>query len=53
MTPIEIALWLLLLHGGLGAIDTFFHHEWLERLPERPAAGTELALHRRVRCHSS
>ena len=45
MTPIEIALWLLLLHGGLGAIDTFFHHEWLERLPERPAARTELALH--------
>ena len=45
MTPIEVALWLLLLHGGLGAIDTFFHHEWLERLPERPFAATELALH--------
>src|SRR5687768_16108359 len=45
MTPIEIALSLLLLHGGLGAIDTFFHHEWLERLSERPVAATELALH--------
>jgi hypothetical protein len=45
MTPIEIALLLLLLHGVLGAVDTFFHHEWLERLPERPFASRELALH--------
>ena len=44
-TPIEVALLLLLVHGGLGAIDTFFHHEWLERLPERPFAANELALH--------
>jgi hypothetical protein len=45
MTPIEIALLLLLVHGGLGAIDTFLHHEWLEHLPGRPSAATELALH--------
>ena len=45
MTPIEIALLLLLVHGALGAVDTFFHHEWLERLPHRPFAARELALH--------
>ena len=45
MTPIEVALLLLLVHGALGAVDTFFHHEWLERLPHRPFAARELALH--------
>lgn len=45
MTPIEIALVLLLVHGGLGAIDTFYNHEWKERLPSRPEAARELALH--------
>jgi hypothetical protein len=45
MTPIEVALVLLLVHGALGAFDTFFNHEWKERLPHRPEAHTELALH--------
>jgi len=45
MTPIEVALVLLLVHGALGAFDTFYNHEWKERLPQRPEAHTELALH--------
>jgi len=45
MTPIRIALCLLLVHGALGAFDTFYNHEWRERLPSRPEAATELALH--------
>ena len=45
MTPILIALWLLLVHGALGGFDTFYNHEWRERLPRRPEAATELALH--------
>ena len=45
MSPIEIGLCLLLLHGVLGAFDTFYNHEWRERLPHRPAAAHELALH--------
>jgi len=45
MTPIEIALVLLLVHGVLGAFDTFYNHEWKERLPSRPEAAGELALH--------
>ena len=45
MTPIEVALVLLLVHGALGAFDTFYNHEWKERLPHRAEAHTELALH--------
>jgi hypothetical protein len=45
MTPIETALCLLVVHGALGAFDTFYNHEWRERLPSRPEAATELALH--------
>jgi hypothetical protein len=45
VSPIEIALCLLLLHGALGAFDTFYNHEWVEHLPSRPEAATELALH--------
>ncbi len=45
MTPIEIALVLLLLHGALGAFDTFYNHEWQARLPHRTNAGPELQLH--------
>ena len=45
MTPIEIALVLLLVHGAMGAFDTFYNHEWKERLPSRPQATAELALH--------
>lgn len=45
MQPIEIACVLLLVHGALGAFDTFYNHEWVEHLPSRPEAATELALH--------
>jgi hypothetical protein len=45
VTPIDVALVLLLVHGALGAFDTFYNHEWKERLPSRPEAHTELALH--------
>ena len=45
MTPIRIALCLLLVHGALGAFDTFYNHEWVEHLPSRPNAATELLLH--------
>jgi hypothetical protein len=45
MEPITVVLCLLLVHAGLGAFDTFFNHEWQERLPHRPEAATELALH--------
>jgi len=39
------ALTLLLVQGVLGAFDTLCYHEWLQRLPARPAARTELRLH--------
>ena len=45
MEPITVVLCLLLVHAGLGAFDTFFNHEWRERLPHRPEAAGELALH--------
>lgn len=45
MAAIEIALCLLLVQGALGAFDTFYNHEWRERLWSRPEAGIELALH--------
>ena len=43
--PIRIVLILLLVHGGLGAFDTFVNHEWRERLPAQAWAGPELATH--------
>lgn len=48
--PIEVALCLLLVHAGLGAFDTFYNHEWQERLPARPFAAGELALHSARSC---
>jgi hypothetical protein len=45
VTFIEIALVLLLVQAALGAFDTFYSHEWVTRLPDRPEAATELALH--------
>ena len=39
------ALTLLLTQGILGACDTFWYHEWQQRLPHRPSAGRELRLH--------
>ena len=38
-------LGLLLAVAGLGAFDTFWHHEWRARLPFRPGAQRELRLH--------
>lgn len=35
----------LLVQGIIGAIDTLFNHELLERLPQRPAAHAEVGLH--------
>jgi hypothetical protein len=40
------ALWLLSIQGVIGAFDTLYYHEWLARLPARPAqAASELKLH--------
>ena len=39
------ALILLAILGALGAFDTLFYHEWMLRLPSRPTARRELALH--------
>ncbi len=41
----QAALNLLLVQGALGAFDTLWYHEWMQRLPSRPAARTELRLH--------
>lgn len=45
MAPIDIALVFLLIHALLGAVDTFYNHEWVERLPQRAEAHDELRLH--------
>jgi len=45
LTPIDIALALLLVHAALGAFDTFVNHEWREQLRKRPEAAHELLLH--------
>jgi hypothetical protein len=36
---------LLIAVAILGALDTFWHHEWRARLPSRPGAQRELRLH--------
>jgi len=41
----ELVLWLLVLHGVLGGLDVLINHELAERLPHRPGAGLEEALH--------
>jgi hypothetical protein len=41
----DTALTLLIVQGVLGAFDTFWYHEWQQRLPTRPAAVLELRLH--------
>lgn len=45
MDVVTALLWLLVLHAGLGAVDTIVSHEWRERLPHRSWAAGELALH--------
>ena len=39
------ALEILLILGVLGALDTFYYHEWKLRLPETRSARRELRLH--------
>src|SRR5688572_32738876 len=46
--PVTAQTWLLgalLAQGALGAFDTLYNHEHVERLRRRPAARPELALH--------
>jgi uncharacterized protein (TIGR01777 family) len=46
MTAFPPALYALLgLQALLGAFDNLWHHEWQARLPHRPSARRELALH--------
>ena len=45
MTTLDAALLLLIVHGGLGGLDTLYCHEWQARLPIQPWAGRELRLH--------
>ena len=45
MQPITVVASLLVAQAVMGAFDTFFNHEWRERLPHQPWAGRELALH--------
>jgi hypothetical protein len=41
----KATLWLLVVHGSLGAFDTLYFHEWKARLPGRPEMHVELGLH--------
>jgi hypothetical protein len=41
----DTALWLLTAQGVLGAFDTLYYHEWLQRLPARETGRVELRLH--------
>src|SRR5262249_26096589 len=41
----KAALYFLVFLGALGAFDTLYYHEWRLRLPDSPAAATELRLH--------
>jgi hypothetical protein len=40
-----LALEVLLMLGAMGALDTFYYHEWKLRLPETTTARRELRLH--------
>ena len=40
-----LALEVLLVLGAMGALDTFYYHEWKLRLPETATARRELRLH--------
>lgn len=39
------AIWLLMVQGALGALDTLWYHEWKVALHSRAGAGRELVLH--------
>ncbi len=41
----KTALYLLVVVGILGALDTLYYHEWILRLPQQRSARKELRLH--------
>lgn len=44
--PLETWLPVLLVaQGAIGGVDTLLNHEFIERLPQRPQARTEIGLH--------
>jgi len=45
MQLITVVAGLLVAQAMMGAFDTFFNHEWRERLPHQPWAAPELTLH--------
>jgi hypothetical protein len=45
MTPDAVLPALLAAQGVMGGVDTLVNHEWIERLPKRPQARTEIGLH--------
>ena len=45
MQPVDIGIFILVVHGLLGGFDTLYNHEWDARLPYRPNAAHELKLH--------
>ncbi|HVF63463.1 MAG TPA: hypothetical protein VNE58_05675 [Casimicrobiaceae bacterium] len=45
MSTLDAALLVLIVHGALGAVDTFYAHEWRAKLPQQPWARRELTLH--------
>lgn len=45
MADWNVVLWVLAAQGVLGAFDVLYNHEYVERLPHRPAAAREQLLH--------
>lgn len=49
MLPAPIPDWIIpalfLFQGALGGFDTLVNHEWIERLPRKPEARTEIGWH--------
>lgn len=45
ITTLDWALYLLLIQGLLGALDTIYHHEITVALPNKPSAQRELRIH--------
>lgn len=45
MAEWNLVLWLLAVQGTLGAFDVLYNHEYVEKLPARPAAVLEQFLH--------
>jgi len=45
MDAYAILPWILIAQGIIGGWDTIYNHEWIERLPQRPAARAEIGVH--------